>query len=58
MLFRSKKLMFEEAGVAFSEGSVFGKQGAGFLRVNMGCPRSILTEALERFAAAARRRLG
>ncbi|EFM10015.1 aminotransferase class I and II [Paenibacillus curdlanolyticus YK9] len=47
-----KKLMFEQAGVAFSEGSVFGKQGAGYLRINVACPRSILTEALERFAAA------
>jgi cystathionine beta-lyase len=47
-----KKLMFEEAGVAFSEGSVFGKQGEGYLRVNLACPRSILVEALERFAQA------
>ncbi|MBD2845748.1 pyridoxal phosphate-dependent aminotransferase [Paenibacillus sp. IB182496] len=47
-----KRLMFEEAGVAFSEGSVFGRQGAGFLRVNLACPRALLMEALERFAAA------
>ncbi|MWC26833.1 putative C-S lyase [Paenibacillus sp. MMS18-CY102] len=47
-----KKLMFEKAGVAFSEGSVFGKQGAGYLRINVACPRSILAEALERFAEA------
>ncbi|MFC5402786.1 MalY/PatB family protein [Cohnella soli] len=48
-----KRLMFEEAGVAFSEGSVFGKQGAGYLRVNLACPRSLLLEALEKFANAA-----
>lgn len=47
-----KKLMFEQAGVAFSEGSVFGKQGEGYLRVNLACPRSILQEALERFGKA------
>ncbi|MBC8081239.1 MAG: pyridoxal phosphate-dependent aminotransferase [Gorillibacterium sp.] len=47
-----KKLMFEKAGVAFSEGSVFGKQGAGYLRVNLACPRSLLQEALDRFAHA------
>ncbi|WP_127532350.1 MalY/PatB family protein [Paenibacillus kobensis] len=47
-----KKLMFEQAGVAFSEGSVFGKQGAGYLRVNLACPRSILVQALDRFAEA------
>ncbi|MFC4305007.1 MalY/PatB family protein [Cohnella boryungensis] len=49
-----KKLMFEEAGVAFSEGSVFGEQGAGYLRVNLACPRALLLEALEKFAEAAR----
>ena len=47
-----KSLMFEKAGVAFSEGSVFGKQGAGYLRINMACPRSLLIEALEKFSAA------
>jgi cystathionine beta-lyase len=47
-----KQLMFDKAGVAFSEGSVFGKQGAGFLRINIACPRSILVEALEKFATA------
>jgi cystathionine beta-lyase len=47
-----KQLMFDKAGVAFSEGSVFGKQGAGFLRINIACPRSILIEALEKFATA------
>jgi cystathionine beta-lyase len=52
-----KKLMYEEARVAFSDGSVFGRQGAGWLRINFGCPRAVLLEALERFAAAARRRL-
>ena len=52
-----KKLMYREARVAFSEGSVFGRQGAGWVRINFGCPRAVLLEALERFAAAARRRL-
>jgi cystathionine beta-lyase len=51
-----KKLMYEEAGVAFTEGSVFGKQGAGYLRVNIACPRAILSEALESFANAVERR--
>lgn len=47
-----KKLMFEEAGVAFTEGSIFGKQGAGHLRVNFACPRSLLLQALDQFAHA------
>lgn len=48
-----KKLMYQEAKVAFNEGSVFGTEGAGYLRINLACPRSILQEALERFARAA-----
>lgn len=47
-----KKLMFEKAGVAFTEGSIFGRQGNGYLRVNFACPRSLLLQALEQFAAA------
>ncbi len=53
-----KKLMFEEAGVAFSEGSVFGKQGAGYLRVNLACRRALLQEALELFGQAILARAG
>jgi cysteine-S-conjugate beta-lyase len=47
-----KKLMFQKAQVAFSEGSVFGSEGVGFLRINFACPRSILAEALNRFSKA------
>lgn len=51
-----KELMFRDARVAFSEGSGFGAEGAGFLRVNIGCPRSMMMEGLERFARAVRSR--
>jgi cysteine-S-conjugate beta-lyase len=48
-----KQLMFAEAKVAFSEGSVFGAdEGSGYLRINCACPRPLLMQALERFAAA------
>lgn len=47
-----KQLMFDKAGVAFVEGSVFGEQGAGYLRVNLACPRALLLEALDKFAGA------
>lgn len=47
-----KRIMFEQAGVAFSEGSVFGKAGVGHLRVNFACPRSLLLQALGQFADA------
>lgn len=52
-----KNLMFKEAKVAFSEGSVFGSEGEGYLRINLACPRSTLQEALERFARAANEHL-
>ena len=48
-----KKLMFDEARVAFSEGSIFGTEGRSHIRINLACPRSILLEALERFTKAA-----
>ncbi|AFC32486.1 class I and II aminotransferase [Paenibacillus mucilaginosus 3016] len=48
-----KDLMFNRAKVAFSEGSVFGTEGEGWLRINLACPRSILEEALQRFCGAA-----
>jgi cystathionine beta-lyase len=42
--------LFETAGVGLSDGREFGADG--FLRLNFGCPRSRLTEGLERMAAA------
>lgn len=48
-----KQLMYQKARVAFIEGSVFGKEAEGYLRINLACPRSILHEALERFCGAA-----
>jgi cystathionine beta-lyase len=38
----------KEAKVAFNQGSTFGQGGEGFIRLNFGCPRSMLVEALER----------
>jgi cystathionine beta-lyase len=40
------------ARVALNEGDAFGQQGAGFVRLNFGCPRSMLLEALERMKKA------
>ncbi len=37
---------FESAGVGLSDGSEFG--APGYLRLNFGCPRSLLAEALRR----------
>jgi cystathionine beta-lyase len=41
---------FEKAGVGLSEGSEFGSPG--FVRLNFGCPRSLLWQALERMKQA------
>ncbi len=48
----------EKARVALSDGATFGRGGAGFVRLNFGCPRSQLAEGLDRMRdalAAARR---
>jgi cystathionine beta-lyase len=42
----------EDAGLALDHGDWFGKNGAGFERVNIACPRSILTKAVEAMVAA------
>ncbi len=42
----------EEARVALVDGAVFGEAGEGFARLNFGCPRSMLIEALERMRKA------
>lgn len=42
----------ERAKVALNDGATFGRPGHGFVRLNFGCPRSILTEALDRMRRA------
>jgi cystathionine beta-lyase len=46
------KFFLEKARVALNEGADFGPGGEGFVRLNFGCPRATLTEALERMSAA------
>lgn len=41
-----------DAGVGLNRGVQFGKQGAGYMRINIGCPRSVLEEALFRIQKA------
>lgn len=42
----------EKARVALNDGVLFGKGGEGFVRLNFGCPRSVLVDALQRMKAA------
>jgi cysteine-S-conjugate beta-lyase len=44
----------ERAKVSFNSGATFGRGGQGFVRLNFGCPRSLLTEGLERMETALR----
>lgn len=46
------KLMIEKGRVLLNDGSTFGKEGEGFLRLNIGCPRSMVEEALMRIEKA------
>ncbi len=44
--------LISEAKVALNDGYMFGKSGAGFQRMNVACPKSVLQEALDRIIAA------
>lgn len=40
-------LLLDKAHLALNDGTMFGSQGAGFARLNVGTPRSVLHQALE-----------
>ena len=42
----------DKAGLALNDGEMFGKEGAGFMRMNVGCPRVTLEKALQQLKAA------
>ncbi|MBU0511119.1 MAG: pyridoxal phosphate-dependent aminotransferase [Chloroflexi bacterium] len=46
------KYFLAKARVAMNDGEWFGKGGAGFVRLNFGCPRSMLVDALGRMKMA------
>jgi cystathionine beta-lyase len=45
-----------KGGVYFSDGAMFGREIEGFVRINFGCPRALLKEALERIERAVKSR--
>jgi cysteine-S-conjugate beta-lyase len=47
-----QEFFLKQAKVALNEGKEFGFGGEGFVRLNFGCPRKTLEEALERMKAA------
>ena len=42
----------KEAGLVLSNGTSYGQGGEGFVRMNIGCPRSVVREALRRIEKA------
>ena len=39
-------LFVNKARLALNDGTMFGAEGMGFMRLNVGCPRSLLRKAL------------
>ena len=48
--------LIEEAGLGLNDGRMFGEGGGGFQRVNIGCPRKFVEEALIKLKDAIERR--
>ncbi|HBR01844.1 MAG TPA: cystathionine beta-lyase, partial [Ruminiclostridium sp.] len=52
------KFMVEQAGLALNDGRSFGTEGAGYMRMNIACPRCTLEKALTQLKAAVDRHMG
>ncbi len=46
------EFMQKKAGLGLSQGHIFGQGGAGFVRMNLGCPRSVVETALRKIERA------
>ena len=46
------EFFLKQARVAVSDGAIFGQGGEGFVRLNFGCPRAMLNEALDKMTKA------
>ena len=47
-------LFVDKAGIGLNDGSVFGKEGIGYMRLNIGAPKAFVLEALEKLEKAVR----
>jgi cystathionine beta-lyase len=47
-----QQFFLEQARVALNDGATFGPGGEGYVRLNFGCRRAVLVEALERMREA------
>jgi len=46
------RLFVEDAHLALNDGTTFGKEGEGFMRLNVACPRATLEKALKQLEQA------
>lgn len=44
----------DKARLALNSGDMFGHEGTGYMRMNVGCPRAVVEEAMERLVSACR----
>lgn len=51
-----RHFFIRDCGLGLSPGSVFGEQGSGFMRMNLGAPRAVVEKALMAIEAAMARR--
>ena len=47
-----ERIMLEEAGLIFDEGTMFGEEGSGFERINIACSRELIKECMNRIKNA------
>ena len=52
-----KSFFFEEAKLGLSAGVSFGKEGSGFMRINLATPRATVEEAVSRLHQAYKTRM-
>ena len=41
-----------EAKVGMNDGAMFGEEGSGYMRINLGCPRATIERALNQIKSA------
>lgn len=46
-----RQRLIDKANLWVEDGGLYGREGEGFLRMNIACPRSVLQDALERMRA-------
>ncbi len=47
-----ERFLIEKAGLFVNMGNMYGEAGKGFIRINIGCPRRYVVEAVDRLAKA------